>query len=86
MSYVLVGDGEARNLVTDRDHIGTFVARIVADPRTLNNAVIIWEDEVTQNDAHAIGEELSGDGDKLKSKRIYVSGSRRGCAHMARID
>lgn len=75
LSYTLV-NGEARNLVTNRDHIGTFVARIVADPRTLNNAVIIWEDEVTQNAVHELGEELSGDGYKLKAKRVYVSDSR----------
>ncbi|KAI0756723.1 NAD-P-binding protein [Daedaleopsis nitida] len=73
LTYTVVGNGEAKNLVTDRDHIGTFVARIVADPRTLNNAVIIWEDEVTQNVAHEIGEELSGEGDRLKSRRVYVT-------------
>ncbi|KAI0333234.1 NAD(P)-binding protein [Cubamyces sp. BRFM 1775] len=67
------GDGDDRMLVTDLNHIGTYVARIIADPRTLNQAVIIWEDEVTQLETREIGERVSGEGDALKAKRIYVS-------------
>ena len=78
MTWQLVGTGDERVLVTDRERIGVYVARIVADPRTLNQAVIVWEDEVSQNDAHAIGERLSGEGDRLKAQRIYVSRVCRG--------
>ena len=73
MTHTVFGAGEAKNLVTDRDNIGIYVARIVADPRTLNQAVLVWEDEVSQKEAHEMGEELSGEGDVLKARRIYVS-------------
>ena len=73
MTWGVYGDGEARNLVTNREHIGTYVARILADPRTVNQAVVIWEDEVRQGDAHALGERVSGEGGALKEKRIAVS-------------
>ncbi|KAI0765605.1 NAD-P-binding protein [Trametes elegans] len=66
------GAGHGRMLVTDLNHIGAFVARIVTDPRTLNRAVIVWEDELTQLDAHEIGERVSGDAEALKAQRIYV--------------
>ncbi|RDX46057.1 NAD(P)-binding protein [Lentinus brumalis] len=73
MSWSIYGTGESKNLLTNLHHIGTWVARIIADPRTLNKNVIIWEDEVTQKDAHEIGARVSGDGDALREKRIYVS-------------
>ena len=62
-------------LLTNVDHIGTYVARIVADPRTVNKAVIIWEDEVLQKDAHEIGARVSGDGDALRAQQIQVRAS-----------
>ena len=71
-SYTIYGDGNNRMLVTNLNHIGTYVARIIADPRTLNHAVIIWEDEPTQLETREIGERVSGEGDALKAKRIYV--------------
>lgn len=73
MTWKIYGDGKARNLVTNNQNIGKYVARILADPRTLNHSVIIWEDEVSQEEAHALGERLSGEGDALKEKRIIVS-------------
>ena len=73
MVNILYGTGEHKYLLTDLRHVGAWVARIVADPRTLNQAVIVWEDEVDINVAHEIGERESGDGDALKAKRIYVS-------------
>ena len=75
MGWSVYADGAARSLVTNREHIGTYVARILADPRTLNEAVMVWEDEVRQGDAHALGERLAGLGerDALREKRIVVS-------------
>ncbi len=73
MSYSIAGEGESRNLLTDRDRIGVYVARIVADPRTINQSVIVWEDEVKRRDALELGERLSGEGDKLKAQYIQVS-------------
>lgn len=75
LTYQIHGPGDDKMLVTDIAHIGTYVARIIADPRTLNQAVIIWEDEVTQLEAHEIGERFSGEADVLKAKRVYVSTS-----------
>ncbi|KAI0628429.1 NAD-P-binding protein [Trametes polyzona] len=71
-TYQVFGDGTNRFLVTDLRHIGTYVARVVADPRTLNHAVMIWEDEPTQLEAHEIGERLSGEEASLKAQREYV--------------
>ena len=73
MTWKIFDDGHARNLLTHLDNIGLYVARIIADPRTLNKAVIVWEDEVKVNAAHDVGEHVSGDGDALKAKRIHVS-------------
>ncbi|KAI0705996.1 NAD-P-binding protein [Cerioporus squamosus] len=73
MTWAIHGTGESRNLLTNLHHIGTWVARIVVDPRTLNKPVIVWEDEVKQKDAHEIGARVSGDGDALRAKRIHVS-------------
>ncbi|KAI0764288.1 NAD-P-binding protein [Trametes elegans] len=69
----IYGDGNDKMLVTDLRHIGTYVARILADPRTVNHAVMVWEDEVTQLQAHEIGEAASGEADVIKAKRKYVS-------------
>ena len=73
MTWSVYAEGAVRNLVTNREHIGTYVARILADPCMLNQAVIVWEDEVTANVAQDIGVRASGDGDALKAKRIHVS-------------
>ena len=72
-SWKIGGTGDIPMLLINLEHIGTWVARIIADPRTLNQAVIAWEDEVTANVAHDIGERVSGDGDALKAQRFYVS-------------
>ncbi|RPD58089.1 NAD-P-binding protein [Lentinus tigrinus ALCF2SS1-7] len=71
MTHRIAGSGNAPILLTDNDHIGTFVARIIADPRTLNHAVIIWEDQASMLDAQEIGARLSGEGQKLKD--LYIT-------------
>ncbi|RPD76835.1 NAD-P-binding protein [Lentinus tigrinus ALCF2SS1-7] len=73
MTWRIHGAGENRNLLTDLHNIGTWTAKIIADPRTLNKTVIIWEDEVKEKDAHEIGARVSGDEDRLREKRIQVS-------------
>ena len=42
------GSYETRTAVTNLSDIGKFVARIVDDPRSLNQYVFCWGDEVTQ--------------------------------------
>ncbi|KAI0764295.1 NAD-P-binding protein [Trametes elegans] len=72
-THLLHGTGTSRMLVTDLRHIGTYVARIVADPRTLNHAVMVWEDEVTELEAHELGERFSGEADAFRAQRVFVS-------------
>ena len=80
-TYRIIGSGKMPFLVTHIDHIGTFVARIIADPRTLNQAVMVWEDQVTQFDTQDIGARISGDGDKMKELYVNVSCCCCGCPH-----
>ncbi|KAI0359473.1 NAD-P-binding protein [Trametes cingulata] len=72
-TYELHGTGTQKMLLTDSRDIGAYVARIVADPRTLNQAVIVWEEELTEEEIHEIAERFSGEGEELKAKRAYVS-------------
>ncbi|KAI0692308.1 NAD-P-binding protein [Cerioporus squamosus] len=71
LTYRIAGSGKIPILLTYNGHIGTFVARIIADPRTLNQAVIVWEDSASQLDAQEIGARVSGDGEKLK--KLYTN-------------
>ncbi|KAI0364824.1 NAD-P-binding protein [Pilatotrama ljubarskyi] len=73
LTYELHGSGTQKMLLTDYRDIGAYVARTVADPRTLNQAVIIWEEELPEEKVHEIGEHFSGEADNLKAKRTYVS-------------
>ena len=52
--------------------MGVFVARIVADPRTLNRKVVIWDDERPVSAAHAAGERLSGEPAAMRALRRTV--------------
>ena len=73
----IVRKGESRNLVTDYRRIGMYVARIIADARTLNHSVMVWEDEVKQKRAHQLAERYSGEADFIRSRRVFVSGHAR---------
>lgn len=72
MSHTLVGPGDVRVLLTDLNDIGTFVARVIADERTLNKAVIIWEDERPMRAAREVGEEASGEADAMRAMKKSV--------------
>ena len=78
-SWSIYGTGEAKNLYINLEHIGAWVARIIADPRTLNKQVIVWEEEATQKDLFELGVRFSGDGEALRAKRINVSAPERTC-------
>ncbi|KAH9925918.1 NAD-P-binding protein [Epithele typhae] len=65
--------GTTPTALTDLRTIGRWVARIIADPRTLNHPVLICEDERTQKDAFEIGCRLSGEAESLAAKRISIS-------------
>ncbi|GJC94656.1 isoflavone reductase [Colletotrichum higginsianum] len=65
----LFGDGSALSCLTHIDDIGRYVAKIIADPRTLNKAVFVYNEAWTQQQIFDKVEELSGE----KLERNYLS-------------
>ncbi|TDL14037.1 NAD-binding protein [Rickenella mellea] len=57
----IIGKGNVKSAFTDIADIGVFVARIIADPRTLNQYVFCWGDEATKQEIFNIAEKFSGD-------------------------
>ncbi|KAL5514215.1 hypothetical protein ACEPAG_2303 [Sanghuangporus baumii] len=55
-----VGPGDVKCAFTDDRDIGKFVARIIADDRTLNQYVFCWTEEFTLNEIVALAERVSG--------------------------
>ncbi|KNG81811.1 isoflavone reductase family protein [Aspergillus nomiae NRRL 13137] len=68
-STTIHAGGNTPTLLTDVRDIGPFVARIISDPRTLNQAVYTWSDVLTENEIFDMMEELSGE----KIDRTYMS-------------
>lgn len=62
------GDGEMKTYVVDNEDVGKFVARIIADPRTINNKVMAAGASLSFNEMFGIAEELTGE----KSVRKFV--------------
>ncbi|KAF8920539.1 NAD-P-binding protein [Mucidula mucida] len=56
-----VGDRQKKVLYTELNSIGTFVARILADPRTLNQTVITYDGEASLNDVSPVVNRISGE-------------------------
>ncbi|KAI5892194.1 uncharacterized protein SCHCODRAFT_02748485, partial [Schizophyllum commune H4-8] len=67
------GPGDIPCAATDLNNIGTFVARIIDDSRTLNKTVFVWEDQVTVADLFRIAEEKCGDAEGLRKAIVKVS-------------
>ena len=65
------GDGEAPNLLIDLREIGSFVARIIDDERTLNKYVVCYGDVLSENQIFSTLEELSGE--KLKASIVSLA-------------
>ncbi|RBQ75691.1 hypothetical protein FVER14953_07235 [Fusarium verticillioides] len=63
------GDGNTPCAFTDLPDIGRWVARIIADPRTLNKMVFAYNTVLTMNQAYDLLEEASGE----KIERNYIS-------------
>lgn len=59
LSHTFVGAGDVKTAVTCRVDIGRFVARTLADPRTLNSYVFCHAEEVTQTEIYRIAESVS---------------------------
>ncbi|OBR06679.1 Isoflavone reductase family protein [Colletotrichum higginsianum IMI 349063] len=65
----IAGDGTVLSGMTDLRDIGKYVARIIADPRTLNQKVFAYTELLSQNDVYGLVERLSGE----RVEREYVS-------------
>ncbi|KAI5885530.1 NAD(P)-binding protein [Schizophyllum commune H4-8] len=62
MSYLYRGPGDIPTAVTALASVGTFVARILGDPRTLNQTVFVYDDHVTTADLFRIAEACGSSG------------------------
>ncbi|KAL4805968.1 hypothetical protein BDV18DRAFT_140237 [Aspergillus unguis] len=65
----IVGDGSTPLALTDLRDVGRYVARIIADERTLNKMVFAYNEVLTQNQIYGLLEEISGE----EIVRNYVS-------------
>lgn len=63
-----VGDGSVPSALTYLQDVGRYVAKIIADPRTLNRMVFVYNELWTQQQIVDKVEELSGE----KVERKYV--------------
>lgn len=72
-SYPVYGNGDTATAVTDYDHIGDHVVRIIQDQRTINQTVFVWEDQVSRHEAWGIAERKCDDWPALKKLRHDVS-------------
>ncbi|KAK1671671.1 isoflavone reductase [Colletotrichum godetiae] len=64
------GDGTVRSGMTDLRDIGKYVARIIADPKTLNHRVFAFTELLSHNEVYDLIEKMSGE----KVERKYTSG------------
>ncbi|KAH7146998.1 hypothetical protein B0J13DRAFT_442266 [Dactylonectria estremocensis] len=62
------GDGNVMSALTDLRDVGKFVARIIADPRTINQLVFAYNELWTQNQVYDLLDRLSNE----NFKRNYV--------------
>ncbi|OCB85052.1 NAD-binding protein [Sanghuangporus baumii] len=60
VSTSYIGSGDVKCALIDKRDIGKFVARIIADDRTLNQYVFCWTEEFTLNETIALAERVSG--------------------------
>ncbi|KAF2843254.1 NAD(P)-binding protein [Patellaria atrata CBS 101060] len=60
-SNTLLGDGNVPSALTNKEDIGHYVARIIGDPRTLNQQVLAYTEVLTPNEQMKISERISGE-------------------------
>lgn len=65
----LGADGNVPVAVAEITDIGRYVAKVIADPRTLNKRVFVYNETYTQNQLYDLVEKLTG----TKIPRSYVS-------------
>ncbi|KAJ4182731.1 hypothetical protein NW755_010228 [Fusarium falciforme] len=61
-------DGNVPSALADIRDVGRYVARVIADPRTLNKRVHVYNEVLTRNQVYDLVEKLSGE----KLERKYV--------------
>ncbi|WAO87199.1 NmrA domain-containing protein [Fusarium falciforme] len=61
-------DGNVPSALADIRDVGRYVARVIADPRTLNKRVHVYNEVLTRNQVYDLVERLSGE--KLERKYI----------------
>ncbi|KAL0062235.1 hypothetical protein AAF712_010917 [Marasmius tenuissimus] len=55
------GSGKVKAAWTALERVGDFVARIISDPRTLNQTVLTWDGEVTYDEMYSVASKLTGE-------------------------
>ncbi|KAK1843660.1 isoflavone reductase family protein [Colletotrichum chrysophilum] len=71
---IIAGDGNTPSTLTDVRDVGRFTARIVADPRTINKTVLVYNAVLSQNQIFDMLDKMSGE----TSKRDYMGMSAEG--------
>lgn len=77
MQNLVPGDGEMKTYVVDNEDVGRFVARIIADPRTINKRVMAAGDNLSFNEMFGMAEELTGEKVARKTVRPPISSDFR---------
>jgi uncharacterized protein YbjT (DUF2867 family) len=67
----IAGDGNVASALTDLRDIGRYTARIIADDRTLNKWVFVYNELWSQNRVFGVVEQAAGE----KVERTYLSGA-----------
>ncbi|KAJ4264218.1 hypothetical protein NW762_005412 [Fusarium torreyae] len=71
---LIPGDGNMKTHVVDPERVGTFVARILADPETINKRVMASEAAMSFNEMFDTAEALTGE--EIRRKYISADGLR----------
>jgi hypothetical protein len=72
----LYGAGDVKSAVTDSGRLAELLTRVLLDPRTENQAVFCWEDEVTQNEIWAIAAREANERAAILDTRVLVRAPR----------
>lgn len=75
LSHRITGSGDVKNATTHIPDIGKYVAEIIDDPRTLNQYVFCWNEELTQKEHWEIARKVKLEltGEPLKATPKYES-------------
>jgi uncharacterized protein YbjT (DUF2867 family) len=72
----LYGAGDVKSAVTDSGRLAELLTRVLLDPRTENQAVFCWEDEVTQTEIWAIAAREANERAAILDTRVLVRAPR----------